>query len=66
MKTMEILVSPQGATTITTKGYTGQSCKDATRELEKALGTVVAEAKTAEYYQTAKSVNHLRAGGSRG
>lgn len=37
-RTIEITVSPEGATTIKTSGFTGSSCKDATQELERALG----------------------------
>ena len=37
-KTIEITVSPEGATSIKTSGFTGSSCRDATRELERALG----------------------------
>ena len=32
-KTIEITVSPEGATSIKTSGFTGSSCKAATREL---------------------------------
>ena len=63
MKTIEIEVSPQGKTKITTRGYAGQCCQDATRDLEKALGKVAQETKTAEYYQTAKTTNRLQAKG---
>ena len=37
-KKIEITVSPEGATSINTTGFTGSSCKDATRDLERALG----------------------------
>lgn len=52
MKKIEVLVSPTGETSIKTTGYTGKSCQDATKELELALGTVTADVKSGEYYNT--------------
>ncbi len=49
-KTIEITVSPEGATTIKTSGFTGASCKDATRELERALGVAGRENLLPEFY----------------
>ena len=37
-KTIEITVSPEGAVSIKTAGFTGSSCRDATRDIERALG----------------------------
>ena len=53
MKSIQIIVSPQGQTTIQTKGYTGSSCREATRLLERALGVVQADTPTAEMYHSA-------------
>jgi len=49
-KTIEITVSPEGATSIKTSGFTGSSCKDATRELERALGVSGRESLLPEFY----------------
>jgi hypothetical protein len=49
-KTIEITVTPKGETKISTSGFTGSSCQDATRELEKALGAKTDEQLTGEYY----------------
>jgi hypothetical protein len=49
-KTIEITVSPEGATSIKTSGFTGSSCKDATRELERALGVSGRETLLPEFY----------------
>lgn len=49
-KTIQIIVSPQGETKIETSGFSGSSCQDATRELERALGAVTDEQMTGEYY----------------
>ena len=48
--TIEIIVSTNGSTRMTTHGYAGTSCQEATRELERALGLVTQEQKTAEYF----------------
>lgn len=51
MTSIEIIVSPSGETRIETKGFTGAGCKDASRFLEQALGTVQNERLTAEFHQ---------------
>ena len=51
IKTIEITVSPEGATSIKTSGFTGGSCKDATRELERALGVAGRESLLPDYFQ---------------
>ena len=51
MKTIEITVDPQGGTRVETKGFTGPSCRDASRLLERALGLVESDMPTAEMYQ---------------
>ena len=48
---IEITVSPLGATSIKTSGFSGGACKDATRDLERALGVTAKETLTAEYHQ---------------
>ena len=61
-KTIEIIVSPQGATSIRTTGFTGSSCKDATRDLERALGVAGKETLTAEYHQQPVEQHRLSQG----
>ena len=51
MKSIEITISPKGDTKIETKGFTGGSCRNASRNLERALGLVQSDAATAEFYQ---------------
>ena len=53
MKTIEITVSPDGKTTVQTHGFTGPSCRDASKFLEQALGQRVTENLTAEFHQSA-------------
>ncbi len=51
MKTIEIIVSPQGETRLETKGFAGASCQDASRFIESALGEKLSDRPTAERYQ---------------
>lgn len=52
-KTIEITVSPKGETAVTTKGFAGSSCRDASKFIEQALGQRIDEQLTAEFHQTA-------------
>ena len=51
-QTIEVIVSPTGETKIETKGFTGSSCRDASRFVEEALGQRTGEQLTAEFHQT--------------
>lgn len=53
--TIEVLVSPQGSVSIKTLGFSGASCRDATRELERALGITGRETLLPEFYATRRS-----------
>ena len=53
MKTIEIIVSPEGKTTVQTLGFIGPSCRDASRFIEEALGQRLVDQPTAEFYQQA-------------
>jgi hypothetical protein len=61
-KTIEITVSPEGTTSIKTTGFTGGSCRDATRDLERALGVAGRETLLAEFYAQTKSGERLQQG----
>ena len=50
-KTLEILISPQGETKVTTLGFSGTACQEASRFLEVALGTHTSERLTSDFYQ---------------
>jgi hypothetical protein len=52
LKTIDIIVSPQGETKIETKGFAGAECRDASKFLEEALGKQTSEKLTAEFRQT--------------
>ena len=60
MKTIEITVSPTGATKVETKGFTGGECREASRFVEQALGTRSAETLTAEFHQGQQASQELR------
>ncbi len=61
-KTLEITVTPEGATSIKTSGFTGSSCKDATRELERALGVSGRESLLPEFYDQASTGQQIQQG----
>jgi hypothetical protein len=50
MKTIEITVNPKGEATVQTKGFTGGECREASRFVERDLGSRTAETLTAEFY----------------
>ena len=59
-KTIEIVIDPAGAARIQTKGFAGTACRDASKLLEQALGTVSSESPTAEMYQAATRAEPVR------
>ena len=50
-RVIEITVSATGQTTVTTKGFGGPSCREASRAIEQALGKFQSETLTAEFHQ---------------
>lgn len=50
MKTIEIIVSPNGDTRVETKGFVGGQCREASKLLEDALGKREKEHLTADFY----------------
>jgi hypothetical protein len=48
---IEILITPEGKATVQTVGFVGESCRQASRFLEEALGPRLAENLTAEFHQ---------------
>jgi hypothetical protein len=49
-KIIEITVSPKGETKITTKGFAGSACREASKFIERALGQQTGEKLTSEFY----------------
>ena len=58
-RVIEVTVSPQGQTTIQTKGYSGGECVQASKFLEEALGIPTTDHKTAEFFQTQAQEQHI-------
>jgi hypothetical protein len=58
---IEVVVSPQGETTIQTKGYAGSDCLQASKFLESALGVAGADHKTTEFYETSVQTQEIQA-----
>ncbi len=54
-KTIEVIITPRGETTVTTHGFAGANCRDASRFIEQALGQRIGERLTAEYHQAVES-----------
>ena len=50
MKTIEILIDPQGGVRVQAKNFARNSCRDATRPYELALGLRKSEQLTAEFH----------------
>lgn len=61
-KRIEIVVSPTGATSIKAVGFSGSSCRDATRDLERALGVAGREHLQPEYFNQTSTGEQLRQG----
>ena len=51
-QTIEILITPEGRTSVQTLGFSGPSCRDASKFIEQALGQRLAERLTAEFHQS--------------
>jgi hypothetical protein len=61
-KTIQITVSPEGAVNIKTLGFTGSSCRDATRDIERALGVAGTEHLLPEYFNRTSTGERLQQG----
>ncbi|PAY20999.1 hypothetical protein CKO51_02820 [Rhodopirellula sp. SM50] len=53
MKTIEVIVAPDGKTRVETNGYTGSDCRQASRALLQALGQQSSEQLKPEFHQAA-------------
>lgn len=47
---INVVISPTGESQIKTEGFTGPRCREATRDLETALGSLKDETLTTEYH----------------
>lgn len=62
MKIIEITVTPNGKTTVETKGFAGAECQQASRLIEQALGQRSNEKLTDEFYSQQAQQDRLREG----
>jgi hypothetical protein len=47
---IEITVNAKGETTVTTRGFAGQSCREGSKFIEQALSQWTSESLTAEFH----------------
>lgn len=59
---IEVIVSPDGKVTVQTKGFAGAACKAASDSLERALGLMVSDKPTAEFYSQQAQQQQLTEG----
>jgi hypothetical protein len=59
MRQITVTVDAEGGVVVKAEGYTGHSCKEATKALVEALGQQQSERLTEEYFQTAKTKQTL-------
>jgi hypothetical protein len=62
LKTIEIIIDKAGNSSVQTKGFTGPSCRDASKAIEQALGIVESDTPTAQMYQPQTASQPLRQG----
>jgi hypothetical protein len=60
MKTIEIIIDSKGQSTVQTKGFTGATCRDASKSLEQALGLRTSEQLSAEFHQNVQTPTETR------
>ena len=53
-RTIEIIVRPTGETSVQTKGFSGASCREASKFIEEALGRCGDQMLTGEFFQAAE------------
>ena len=59
-KTLRFKIHQDGRVEETVEGFTGNSCNDATRKLEDALGKVTVKSKTSDAFISNKSENLIQ------
>ena len=60
MKTIEILIAPDGTSRVETMGFVGSECQQASRSVEQALGEQVNETLKSEFHQAASVEQSMR------
>ena len=62
MKSIEILIAPDGSLSIEAVGFKGADCDQATRFLEQALGLAHERRRKPEYHQSRQSQHQQKLG----
>ena len=62
MKTIEIIIAPNGQSRVETKGFVGSECRQASRFVEQALGQPTDEKLKAEFHQATTAQQHTKEG----
>ena len=60
MKTIEIIVAPNGQSRIETQGFIGSGCREASQFIERALGQTMDERLKTEFHQSATTEQPLQ------
>lgn len=60
--TIEVVIATDGTSRVQTKGFTGEACRQASEQLEQALGLRTGETLTAEYYERQSQREYLKEG----
>ncbi len=61
MKTIEVIVSPDGSSRVETNGYSGSDCRQASEFLEQALGSRQSERTKSEFFVQADATEQQQA-----
>lgn len=62
MKSIEVIISPDGGIKIDAVGFKGADCEQATRFLEQALGVSKQKQRKPEYHQSTRRQNQQTLG----
>ena len=57
MRTIEVIVAPDGSSRVETNGFSSSDCRQASEFLEKALGSRQSEHLKPDFYQTEVTEN---------
>ena len=57
---IEVIIAPDGASTVRTTGFSGSACREASQFIEAALGERTAEQLTSEYFSQQHTAQQLR------
>ncbi len=57
MKTIEVIIAPDGSSRVETDGFSGSDCRQASEFLEHALGSRKSERLKADFFRTEVTEN---------